>query len=341
MRVLVTGGAGYIGGHTAKALAAAGIEPVVLDNLSTGHEANVRWGPLVRGDVGDRAFVRGVLREHGIEAVVHFAASAYVGESVHEPRRYFHNNVVASLALLDGMMDAGVDRIVFSSSCATYGVPDALPIDERHRQSPVNPYGDSKLFVERVLHAYGHAYGLRWVALRYFNAAGADPSGELGEDHDPETHLLPSVIEAALGRRPAVEVFGDDYPTPDGSAVRDYVHVADLADAHVRALDYLLEDGPSIALNLGTGRGHSVSEVIDTVERAGGRSVPVRRAPRRLGDPPALVADASGARRHLGWEPRLSELEVIVRTAWDWHTTGLSDLRGRHAPELAAVGDSE
>src|SRR5215211_415914 len=243
MRILVTGGAGYIGSQTAKTLSEAGFEPVVLDNLSTGHRWAVRWGPFVQGDIGDRVLVRQVLQEFDIRAVVHFAASAYVGESVHEPRTYFHNNVVNTLALLDGMMDAGVERIVFSSTCATYGIPESMPIREELPQRPVNPYGSSKLFVEQVLGAYAHAYGLRSVALRYFNAAGADPDGELGEDHNPETHLLPIVIDAALGRRGPVDIFGNDYPTADGTAIRDFIHVADLADAHVRAVHHLLTGG--------------------------------------------------------------------------------------------------
>jgi UDP-glucose-4-epimerase GalE len=343
MRILVTGGAGYIGSHTAKTLALAGYEPVVLDNLSTGHRWAVRWGPFVQGNVGDRDLVRQVIERYEIGGVVHFAASAYVGESVVEPRAYFHNNVVNTLALLDGMMAAGVHRIVFSSTCATYGEPDGLPIDEEHRQLPVNPYGDSKLFVENVLRAYATAYGMRWVALRYFNAAGADPSGEIGEVHDPETHLLPLVIEAALGRRPAVDIFGSDYPTPDGTAIRDYIHVCDLADAHVRALDHLLSGGESVALNLGVGRGYSVKEVVEVVERVGGRPVPVRLAPRRPGDPPALVADAAKARQILEWVPRYTELDAIVRTAWAWHANGLGDPRRLTIPgpalELAQAGD--
>lgn len=340
MRILVTGGAGYIGSHTAKRLAAAGHEPVVLDNLSTGHRWTVQWGPFIRGDVGDRALVGRLLREHEIGGVIHFAASSYVGESVIEPRRYFRNNVVNTLALLDGMTDAGVDRVVFSSTCATYGVPDVIPIAEQQPQRPVNPYGDSKLFVERVLHAYGQAYGLRSVALRYFNASGADPEGDLGEDHDPEPHLLPLVIEAAIGRRDAIEIFGSDYPTPDGTAIRGYIHVVDLADAHVRALDYLLAGGESTALNLGTGVGHSVAEIVDAVERIGGRPVPVRPAPRRTGDPPALVANPGKAATVLGWTPRHSDIETIVRTAWRWHVAGLPAVRSaRGAREAVAAGD--
>jgi UDP-arabinose 4-epimerase len=318
-RVLVTGGAGYIGSQTAKHLAAAGFRPVVLDNLSTGHRWAVRWGPLVRGDVGDGDLVRRVIREYAVAAVVHFAASAYVGESVRQPRKYFQNNVANTLALLDAMIDTGVGHLVFSSTCATYGVPDVLPVREDNPQRPSSPYGDSKLFVERALDAYGRAYGLRWAALRYFNAAGADPEGELGEDHDPETHLIPLAIDAARGRRPSVDVFGTDYSTPDGTAIRDFVHVADLAAAHVRALRYLLDGGESLALNLGAGTGHSVLEVIAAVEKVSGRPVPVRESARRPGDPPALVADPRRAEAVLGWQARHSDLEFIVRTAWRWH----------------------
>jgi len=328
MRVLVTGGAGYIGSHTAKALAHAGWEPVVLDDLSMGHRGAARWGPFVQGNVGNRDLLRKVLVEHRVEGVIHFAAHAFVRESVSEPRKYFRNNVVNTLALLDAMIDAGVERIVFSSTCASYGQPQSLPIAEDHPQRPINPYGESKLFIERVLHAYGQAYGLRWVALRYFNAAGADPDGELGEAHDPETHLIPLVIAAALGQRLQIDICGTDYQTPDGTAIRDYIHVMDLADAHVRALRYLRDGRDSVALNLGTGAGHSVREVIATVEHVGRRSVPVREAPRRCGDPPALVADARRAQTVLGWHPRYADLDAIVRTAWDWHAGVLPDQRG-------------
>jgi UDP-arabinose 4-epimerase len=267
MRVLVTGGAGFIGSHTCKALACAGLEPVVLDDLSMGHRGAVRWGPFIHGNVGNRSLLRQMMAEHRIEGVIHFAAHAYVGESVSEPRKYFHNNVANTLALLDAMMDVGVQRIVFSSTCATYGLPESLPIGEDHPQRPVNPYGESKLFVEKILQAYGHAYGLRWITLRYFNAAGADPDGELGEVHEPETHLIPLVIHAALGQRPWIDVFGTDYKTSDGTAIRDFIHVTDLADAHARALRHLRNGGESLALNLGTGTGYSVREVIATVER--------------------------------------------------------------------------
>ena len=257
--VLVTGGAGYIGSHTCKALAAAGYTPIVLDDLSTGHEWAVKWGPLEVSDIADRARVAKVIKQFDIDAVIHFAAHAYVGESIRVPQKYFDNNVVKTLALLDTLLEAGVTKFVFSSSCATYGLPRELPIVEDHPQQPVNPYGELKLIVERILYWYQHAYGLRHVNLRYFNAAGADLDGEIGEEHAPETHLIPLVIAAAQGTGPAVEIFGTDYDTPDRTAVRDYVHVCDLANAHVSALDYLLAGGQSASVNLGTGRGHSIS----------------------------------------------------------------------------------
>ncbi len=318
--VLVTGGAGYIGSQTCKALAAAGYSPVALDNLVNGHHWAVRWGAFEQADLADGETVERVLRKHDIAAVIHFAAYAYVGESMTDPGKYFRNNVANTLNLLEAMRAAGVGRIVFSSTCATYGVPDAAPIAEDHPQRPVNPYGESKLFIERALYWNGVAHGLRWMALRYFNAAGADPDGEIGEDHDPETHLIPLAIETALGRRRELQVMGTDYPTPDGTAVRDYIHVTDLADAHVRALRHLEAEGTSGALNLGTGRGHSVREVIAMVERVSGRKVNARNAPRRAGDPPALVAAPGRAKELLGWEPRWSSLETIVQTAYRWHS---------------------
>lgn len=321
--VLVTGGAGYIGSHTCKALAQAGYLPVTVDNFVYGHDWAVRWGPLERGDIGDREFLERVIRQHRVESVVHFAAYAYVGESMADPAKYFRNNVINSLSLLEAMHGCGIRHLVFSSTCATYGVPETMPIGENHPQRPVNPYGESKLFVERALHWHGAAYGLRSVALRYFNAAGADPEGEIGEDHDPETHLIPLAIAATLGQGRELQIFGNDYPTRDGTAVRDYVHVADLASAHVKALDYLLRGGSSTALNLGTGTGHSVREVISAVERASGRKVPARDAPRRAGDPPQLVAAPGRARHVLGWEPARSSLDTIVATAWRWHASRL------------------
>jgi UDP-arabinose 4-epimerase len=319
MRILITGGAGYIGSHTAKLLAAFGHAPIVLDDFTQGHDWAVKWGPLERGSLADQGRLREVFAAHKVEAVVHFAASALVGESMSQPTKYFRNNTVATLNLLDAMCEAGIATIVFSSTCATYGDPVRVPIDETHPQAPVNPYGESKLMVEKILRWYGSAYGLKWIALRYFNAAGADPDGEIGEDHDPETHLIPLVIGAALGTRPPVKVFGTDYPTPDGSAVRDYVHVMDLADAHRRALEGLGNGTASQAINLGTGQGHSVRSVIDTVNRVGGKKVPFEEAPRRAGDPPELVAAPDRARDVLGWSCRFAALDVIVEHAWKWH----------------------
>jgi UDP-arabinose 4-epimerase len=319
MRVLVTGGAGYIGSHTAKALAQSGHQPVVLDDLSAGHRWAVKWGPLAQGDLADQEFVLRTMRDFAIEAVIHFAADAKVGESVDNPRKYYWHNVVNSLKLVDAMLDANIGTIVFSSSAATYGVPEQSPIPENHVKLPVNPYGETKLTTERMLANYAHAYGLRWMALRYFNACGADPDGELGEDHDPESHMIPSAIQAALGQRPYVEVFGTDYPTPDGTAVRDYVHVTDLGRAHVRALEHLAAGGESTALNLGTGHGNSVREVIAAVGKMCEGRVPVREGARRAGDPPVLVAEVKKAERMLGWTAEYREIEAIVESAWKWH----------------------
>lgn len=317
--VLVTGGAGYIGSHTCKLLSEAGLVPITYDNLVHGHAWAVKWGPLVKGDLGDSNLLTRVFREYQIKAVIHFAAYAYVEESMRQPERYFRNNVVNTLNLLQTMRSVGVGHIVFSSTCATYGLPQAVPIREDHVQNPINPYGDSKRFVECALDWYGRAYGLKSVALRYFNAAGADPDGDIGEDHDPETHLIPLVIQATLGQRACVQVYGTDYDTPDGTAIRDYIHVTDLADAHVRALAHILDGGESVSLNLGVGRGYSVREVIAAVERVSASSVPTRDAPRRPGDPPELVADPACAKRVLGWQPRYSSIETIVQTAWNWH----------------------
>jgi UDP-arabinose 4-epimerase len=321
MRVLVTGGAGYIGSHTAKALAKSGHEPITLDNLSSGHRWALKWGRFVEGDLADPQLLPKTIRDERIEAVMHFAANIAVGESVKDPRKYFWNNVVNTLRLLDAMVDARVELIVFSSSAAVYGDPQKVPIPEDHPTRPVNPYGDTKLMMERALRWYGNAYGLRWVALRYFNAAGADPEGKLGEEHEPETHLIPLVIRAALGQLPCVEIYGTDYPTPDGTAIRDYIHITDLAEAHLLALDYLARGSPSQALNLGTGQGHSVREVINAVGRISPRPVPVRESPRRAGDSPILVADPSQAEKVLDWKPRHPELQAIVESAWNWHSS--------------------
>jgi UDP-arabinose 4-epimerase len=317
MHVLVTGGAGFIGSHTAKALAGAGYQPVVIDDLRTGHREAVRWGPFIEANVADKNRLRQVFREYPIGAVIHFAASAYVGESMRVPDLYFRNNVGTTLDLLEVMLEAGIPKMVFSSSCATYGNPQAIPIREDHLQHPVNPYGESKLMCERLIHWYGNAYGLSSVALRYFNAAGADPDGELGEDHDPETHLIPLAIGAAMGVVPHLEIYGTDYDTPDGTAIRDYIHVSDLAEAHVAALCYLDQGGASTALNLGTGSGHSVAQVVSAVEKLSGQKVPTKERPRREGDPPCLIAEANKAASVLGWHPNHSTLEKIVKTAWD------------------------
>jgi len=321
--ILVTGGAGYIGSHTAKALAHAGYQPVVIDNLTAGHRSAVKWGPFIEGDIGCESLLHRVFDEHKIEGVIHFAANAYVGESMRNPRKYFHNNVSKSLNLLNAMMDCGVNQLVFSSTCAVYGVPQQLPLEEDHPQVPINPYGETKLFVEKACHWYSHAHELRSVCLRYFNAAGADEAGELGESHDPETHLIPLVIEAAYGARPGITVFGTDYPTSDGTAVRDYIHVSDLAQAHVQALRFLERGGESAAVNLGTGTGYSVRDVIDCVQRVSGCRIGVQEAPRRPGDPAVLVASSRRADQLLNWRPVHSSLEEMITTACHWHAPRL------------------
>lgn len=316
--MLVTGGAGYIGSHAAKALSIAGYEVVVFDNLCAGHREAVRYGPLVEGDITDLDAVRSALRQHGIGAVMHFAAFLDVGESVRAPGKYYRNNVGGALTVLEAMASEGVRAFVFSSTCATYGEPLETPIPESHPQNPINSYGDSKLAVERALPHFERAHGIRWTALRYFNAAGADPDGELGEDHAPEIHLIPRAIEAATGG-PGLTIFGDDYPTPDGTCLRDYIHVTDLADAHVKALGRIASGGASRAYNLGTGTPQSVKAVIQSVERVTGRPVPRTIGPRRPGDPAALYAAPGRARGELGWSPGLAELDTIVSTAWAWH----------------------
>jgi UDP-glucose-4-epimerase GalE len=316
-RVLVTGGAGYIGSHACKALAAGGYTPVVFDNLCAGHRAAVRYGELAEGDILDTSALRAAIRRYEIQAVMHFAAFLDVGESVREPARYYRNNVGGALSVLEAMAAESVKLLVFSSTCATYGEPIETPIAETHPQRPINSYGESKLAVERALPHFERAHGLRSMSLRYFNAAGADPDGELGEDHDPEIHLIPRALDAAHGGA-RLEVFGDDYPTPDGTCLRDYIHVSDLAEAHVKALEALAEAGRSAAYNLGTGRPHSVREVIDTVQRVTGSTVSWTMAARRPGDPAVLYAAPQKAQAELHWKPRHSDLDAIVRTAWNW-----------------------
>jgi UDP-glucose-4-epimerase GalE len=319
MKILVTGGAGYIGSHVCKQLAGAGYEPIVYDNMLRGHQWAVRWGPLEVGDLTDRVRLREVIQRYRPASVMHFAALAYVGESVSDPAIYYHNNIVGTLTLLEALRESSIRTLVFSSTCATYGIPVCVPITEAHPQEPINPYGLSKLMVERALRDYSAAYGLRSVSLRYFNAAGADPDGETGESHDPETHAIPLAIMAATGKGAPFRIFGTDYPTPDGSAVRDYTHVCDLAEAHLAALRCLLNGNATDAFNLGTGAGTSVLELLASVERVGGRAVPVVHSARRLGDPPLLVADARRAVEILGWQPRYRRIDDIVRTAWSWH----------------------
>jgi UDP-arabinose 4-epimerase len=317
--ILVTGGAGYIGSHTCKRLAAQGYAPVTYDNLVNGHRGAVQWGPFEHGDILDRARLDEVIAKYEPEAVIHFAAHAYVGESVADPGKYYRNNVAGALNLIEALRVRGTDRIIFSSSCATYGIPPSVPITEDTPQNPINPYGMSKLVVERMLADFGAAHGLRWVALRYFNAAGADPDGEIGEDHDPETRIIPVVLAAADSKTEPFTVFGTDYDTPDGTCVRDYIHVSDLADAHVKALQALDDGAASQALNLGTGTGYSIMQVIEAARAVTGLDVPFVTGPRRPGDPAALVADASRAREVLGWRPEHGELNDIVSTAWKWH----------------------
>jgi UDP-arabinose 4-epimerase len=317
--ILVTGGAGYIGSHACKMLSQAGHHPVVFDNLSRGHREAVRWGPLVEGDLADRERLVAAIREHRVSAVMHFAAFAYVGESVADPALYYQNNLSGTLSLLDSMRQTGLDKIVFSSTCATYGMPGVVPIRETAPQLPVNPYGETKLAIERALQWYRQAYNVRSMSLRYFNAAGADPGGEIGELHEPETHLIPLILHTALGKCPHVDIYGTDYPTPDGTAIRDYIHVEDLAEAHLRALEHLCAGGESAALNLGTGSGHSVREVIAAAEAISGRTIAWREVARRPGDAPILVADPALAAQQLGWRARCSDLETIIDTAFAWH----------------------
>jgi UDP-arabinose 4-epimerase len=315
--VLVAGGAGYIGGHTCKALEQAGFLPVVLDNLCTGDSTAKRFGPFYKGSLTEAALISQIVETHKPVAVILFAAHAYVGESTQNPRKYFKNNISDSISFLDSVMDSGLNNIVFSSSCSVYGHPRVLPLHEECDTNPLSPYAETKLFLEKVLKWYGHAYGLRSVSLRYFNAAGADPEGELGEVHNPETHIIPLTIQSALTGRP-LQVFGKDYDTPDGTAIRDYTHVTDLADGHLKALNYLMDGGKTSAVNLGTGSGNSILEVIQAVQQYTGLQINVEFQSRREGDAAVLVADTSKANKMLGWNPKHSSLSTIVQTAVDW-----------------------
>jgi UDP-glucose 4-epimerase len=320
--VLVTGGAGYIGSHTVLALKKAGYQVVILDNLIYGHQdlvETVLQVGLIQGDIGDRPLLDKLFADYNIQAVLHFAAFAYVGESVTNPAKYYRNNVASTLNLLEAMVAANIKSFVFSSTCATYGHPQQIPIPEDHPQAPINPYGMSKLMVEQILTDFDQAYGLRSVRLRYFNAAGADPNGQLGEDHNPETHLIPLVLMAALGKRETITIYGTDYKTPDGTCIRDYIHVTDLAQAHVLGLEYLFNQGETAVFNLGNGDGFSVREVINAARRVTGRTIPVEEGFRRAGDPAILIGSADKARKILNWEPRYADLDVILQHAWNWH----------------------
>ena len=320
--ILVTGGAGYIGSHAVQALQKSGYDVVILDNLVYGHKdivENALKVELVVGDTGDRALLDNLFSSRNIAAVMHFAAYAYVGESVTDPAKYYRNNVVGTLTLLEAMVAANVKKFVFSSTCATYGVPQIVPIPEDHPQDPINPYGATKLMVERILADFDVAYNFKSVSFRYFNAAGADPNGLLGEDHNPETHLLPLVLMTALGKRESVSIFGTDYPTPDGTCIRDYIHVCDLADAHVLGLEYLLNGGDSNIFNLGNGSGFSVKEAIDAAREITGKEIKAIECDRRPGDPPMLVGSSEKARKILGWQPQYSDIKNIINHAWNWH----------------------
>lgn len=317
--ILIVGGAGYIGSHLNKEINKKGIETVIFDNLSYGHIDFVKWGTFQKGDLGNIEDIRAVFKKYPIEAVMHFAAFTYVGESVEDPQKYYQNNVKNTLNLLQVMLEENVKYFVFSSTCATYGNPVEIPITESHPQNPINPYGKGKLMVETVLKDYSDAYGLKYASLRYFNAAGADPDGEVGELHDPETHLIPLILDVAAGRRKDIKIFGTDYDTPDGTCIRDYIHVTDLAEAHILALQYLQNGGESDFFNLGNGNGFSVKEVIETAEEITGKNIKAVEAERRAGDPPILVGSSQKAKETLNWNPKYDELSKIIETAWNWH----------------------
>ena len=317
--ILVVGGAGYIGSYMCKYLSKNGYHPVILDNLIYGHREAVKWGSFFKGSMDDSALPDQIFSEHQIAAVMHFAAFCYVGESVLQPARYYRNNVANTLNLLEFMNKRGVRSFIFSSSCATYGEPVEIPITENHTQNPINPYGRSKLMVEQIMEDFSHAYKSECVSLRYFNAAGADPDGELGEDHNPETHLIPLVLKTAIGKREMINIFGDDYPTKDGTCIRDYIHIDDLAQAHLLALERLLSGLPGGCFNLGNGSGHSVMQLIETARKVTGKTIPSKVVDRRPGDPAVLIGSSEKAIKALGWHPRFPELETIIETAWKWH----------------------
>jgi UDP-glucose 4-epimerase len=319
LNILVTGGAGYIGSHCCKMLYLAGFHPVTFDNLIYGHRQHVKWGEFFEGDLGNRQHLTDFFQQYRIDAVMHFAAYAYVGESVSDPMKYYENNVRNAIHLLRSMLDHHVKYFVFSSSCATYGNPESTPIEESHPLNPINPYGKTKRMIEEMLADFDTAYGLKFISLRYFNAAGADPEAEIGEKHDPETHLIPLVLDVAAGKSRSVKIFGTDYPTPDGTCIRDYIHVTDLARAHVLCLEKLLDGGQSDVFNLGTGRGYSVMEVIERASGIADKKIPYTQSNRRPGDPPVLVASNEKAVSRLGWKAEYSSLDDIIRTAWNWH----------------------
>jgi len=317
--ILVIGGAGYIGSYMCKYLAKSGYQPIVLDNLVLGHQEAVRWGPFFKGSMDDWNLLNHIFSEYQITGVMHFAAFCYVGESVTEPAKYYHNNVADTLVLLEMMIEKNISNFIFSSSCATYGEPVEIPITEQHPQNPINPYGRSKLMVEQILRDFRNAYNLNYISLRYFNAAGADPEGEIGEDHMPETHLIPLVLQTALGQREVLYIYGDDYPTRDGTCIRDYIHIDDLAQAHLLALERLINNGPGGQYNLGNGNGESVKEVVDIANKITGKPIAIQITERRIGDPAVLIGSSRKAIKELGWRPRFSDLGIIIETAWKWH----------------------
>jgi len=319
--ILIVGGAGYIGSYMCKYLAKNGYHPIVLDNLVYGHRQAVKWGPFIAGQMADTKLLDQIFKEHSIAAVMHFAAFCYVGESVEDPGKYYQNNVAATITLLEEMLKKNIKNFIFSSSCAVYGEPVEIPITEQHPYNPINPYGRSKLMVEQILQDFRAAYGLEYVALRYFNAAGADPEGEIGEEHNPETHLIPLVLKTALGQRETINIFGDDYATKDGTCIRDYIHIDDLAQAHLLALDRLLNGLPGGQYNLGNGDGYSVKEVIEVARNITSKQIPAKIVERRPGDPAVLIGSSEKAFKELGWKPQFADLNAIVETAWQWHKT--------------------